>query len=88
MFCSIFEEMNNALSYLLTVLSRKFVNDVKYLYYNSFHAVSGIWTWLLVGPWLVSPDCELKYLGFLSAMCFSTHLSRHSTESVLGNLQT
>ena len=49
--------------------------------------MSGIWTWLLVGPWLVSPDCELKYLGFLSAMCFSTHLSRHSTESVLGNLQ-
>ena len=47
---------------------------------------SGMCTRLLVGAW--RPRLLARTWARLSPMCCSTHLSRHSTESVLGNLAT
>ena len=50
----------------------------------SYDLWSGMCTRLLVGVW--RPRLLARTWARLSPMCCSTHLSRHRTESVLGNL--
>ena len=70
------------------------MNDMSYTapqFSDVWAAWSGMCTWLLVGEWLrlglLPPLPRERVLGILSDMCFSTHLSKHSTDSVLGSLE-